>query len=455
MGKDIEHQTHIVGEGLTEEHYLNILDTLDHDPEHVKLLLIPLHPSDIAELFARLPLEEREILVPYISKEVMGEVLAEMSDAVRESITEMLSKRQIDQALETLESDDVADIVQNLDEDTAKRVKQTLPEEHQELLTYEEDTAGGLMQVETVALSGDWTVENTLEYMRENIDGLPEYIHAVYVTGYKGKLLGSVGLSRLVKLPLESKLSDVMWQDPVTVTPEMDQEEVARIFDKYDIFSCAVVQADGTLLGVITIDDILHVLAEEHEEDVMRAAGLEEGLDLFAPVASTTRSRFPWLFINLLTAILASTVIALFEDQIQQLVALAVLMPIVASMGGNAGIQALTVTVRGLSLKQLTFQNAFYLLKKEVLVGGFNGLLLAFILGAATVVFYDDLGLGIVICVATIMTHIFAALAGICIPLLLEKMGKDPAISAGVLLTTVTDIAGFFVFLGLAAIFLL
>lgn len=455
--KDIELlESEVSIEASLDDLYPEVLQSLESE-DHQKLdgLVDKLHPSDLADLLERLPLEHRENVFQHLPPERMGAVLNEASTGVLESIISDVSKGDLQEAIENLESDEAVDIVRSLEEDRAEEFVGKLPEEQQELFTYKEDTAGGLMKLEYVSVPADWKIENVLEHMRENQDDMPDMIDTVYVVGYKKKLIGSVALSRLVKLPLDKNMQDVMWENPVSVDPEMDQEEVARLFEKYDIYSCPVINSNGQVLGVIAIDDILDVVVEEHEEDIMRAAGLSEGEDLFAPTAETTRKRFPWLFVNLLTAILASFVIAMFEDQIEKLVVLAVLMPIVASMGGNAGTQTMTVAVRGLAMKQLTFQNALALMKKEVQVGGFNGVLLAFLLALGVVVIYGDYALGAVICAATIANHLLAAFAGIAIPIYLEKFGKDPAVSSGVLLTTVTDVGGFFIFLGLAAIFLI
>jgi magnesium transporter len=442
-----------IGHGLTDEVYgacLDILAAGDERIDELDAILEALHPADIADLIERLPLNKRENLLSHIPSEYLGETIAHLHDEAQEATLNSVSSKDLLDAVEGLESDDRVNVLRSVEER-----EDILPEEEGNLLSYDRDTAGGIMQTELVAVSGEWEVGDVLEYMRENKDKLPEMISRVFVVEYNNRLVGSLSLSRLVRKPLHSKMHDVMRSDNVFVPFDMHKEDVARLFEKYDMFSCAVVGEGNKLLGKITIDDILDVIIEEQEADMMRAAGLEEGQDLFAPVMFTSRKRFPWLLINLFTAVLASIVIANFEAEISQLVALAVLMPIVASMGGNAGTQSMTVAVRGIATKQLTWQNAKHLLWKEMRVGGFNGLALGLILSLATILWYESPHLGYIIGAATVINHLLAACAGIVIPVLLEKAGKDPAVSAGVLLTTVTDVGGFLSFLGLAALFLI
>lgn len=442
-----------IGHGLTDKVYATCLDILadgDTRIDEIDVILEALHPADIADLIERLPLKKRKLLFSHIPSDYLGETIAQLHDEAQEATLSSVSQQDLLDAVETLESDDRVNVLRAVEERG-----DILPKEEENLLTYDRDTAGGIMQTELVAVSGEWEVGDVLEYMRLNKDKMPDMISRIFVVEYNNRLVGSLSLSRLVRKPLTVKMQDVMRSDSVVVPHDMHKEDVARLFEKYDMFSCAVVGEGNKLLGKITIDDILDVVIEEQEADMMLAAGLEEGQDLFAPVMFTSRKRFPWLLINLCTAILASIVIANFEAEISELVALAVLMPIVASMGGNAGTQSMTVAVRGIATKQVTWQNAKHLLWKEMRVGGFNGLLLGFILSVSTILWYENPNLGYIIGAATIINHLLAAFAGIVIPVLLEKVGKDPAVSAGVLLTTVTDVGGFLSFLGLAAIFLI
>lgn len=439
-----------------DEVYPEVLSILSGEDYHLlDDLLSPLHPSDLAGLLERLPLELREEVFTHLPQKLLGSIVSEVSPGVQESILAELSGASLAEALGSLESDEAVDIVRQLDDDIADEVLCSLSKEQQNLYAYEEGTAGGLMKLEYVAVPAKWTVVDVLKFMRDGNNIIPEVIDTIYVLNGHKKLVGTVGISRLVRTPLKTVMSDVMRENPVSVPADMGQEDVAHIFEKYDIYSCPVLNEKGRILGVIAIDDILDVVVREHEADIMRAAGLNEGEDLFSSAVQTTKKRFPWLFINLLTAILASFVISMFEGQIEQLVVLAVLMPIVASMGGNAGTQTMTVAVRGLATKQLTLQNAMALLRKEMKVGGFNGLLLAMILGLLVIIVYGNIALGAVIWVATVANHLLAAFSGIVIPIYVEKLGKDPALSSGVILTTVTDVGGFFIFLGLASIFLL
>jgi magnesium transporter len=464
-----------IGQGLTEEIYESVLKLLRSEgdkTDELVCIIDGLHPADIADLIERLPQKKRSRILECVGEDKLGETLTQLGDEAQESALTIVKAENLAEAIKKLESDDRVDIVRALDDaldnkdeapdndsneliETRELLAEHVSKEDQALLTYEDDTAGGIMQTEIFSVPGFWQIHDILDFMREHNTSLPSFLDRIYVIDHMKRHRGSISLSRLVRQHLDDKISDVMREDSVTVSPEMDQEEVARLFEKYDIYSCAVVDSYHRILGVITIDDILDVVIEENEADTMRAAGLEEGQDLFAPALSTSRKRFPWLFVNLLTAILASVVISQFEHEIETIVALAVLMPIVASMGGNAGTQSMTVAVRGLATQQLTYKNAFTLLFKEVKAGGLNGIILGLLLGMATMIWYDNQALGMVICAATILNHFLAATAGIIIPVMLEKYGKDPAVSSGVLLTTVTDVGGFFSFLGLAALFLL
>jgi magnesium transporter len=325
-------------------------------------------------------------------------------------------------------------------------------------LTYPEDSAGRLMQRELVAIPSYWTVGETIDFMRQaaerDADELPEEFYDIFVVDPKHQPLGTVPLSRVLRTKRPVKVSDLMASEirPVPVT--MDQEDVAFLFRQYDLASAPVVSEDGRLVGVVTHDDVVDVIDEEAEEDLMRMGGVT-GTDLYRAAIDTTRSRFSWLVVNLATAIVASIVIGLFEGTIQQIVALAVLMPIVASMGGNAGTQTLTVAVRALAMKELTASNALRIVGKEVLVGGFNGLLFAVLMGIVAWLWFASPEIGIVIAAAMMINLIVAGFAGVAIPVGLDRTGIDPAVGSVVLLTTITDVVGFAVFLGLAALFLL
>ena len=452
----IDHQ-YPIGQGLTDARYETILEMLNQPTlakKNLSKIIRSLHPADIAELLERLQPSQRQLITPLIPSDRLAKTLHELHEDVQEAMLDIVSSAELAEAINHVESDEKADIVGHLEETTHAESSVTENNDASELLIYPEDTAGGLMQVELLALPKTWNVADVLEYIREHNADLPLYLHRIFVVGRNMRHVGSVSLSRLVRQPLEMTLKDIIRTDGITIPHDMPEKEVARTFNKYDVFSCAVVDENNSLLGVVTIDDVLDVVIENQEADALRAAGVDEGSDLFAPLLTTSYQRFPWLFINLLTAILASVVIAQFDGKISEIVALAVLMPIVASMGGNAGTQTMTVTIRGLATKHITPHNGFSLLYKELMAGGFNGLILALLLAIGTTVVYENPSLGGVICAATIINHILAAFAGMTIPVLLKKIGKDPAISSGVLLTTVTDVGGFLAFLGLATVML-
>ncbi len=445
-----------LGQALTEPIYQAILESLDKvQSRKLDVFMALLHPSDIADLLERLPLNSRTEVFSHIPKTSLGDVLIELSESMQQSLLEVYPKEDLAEVVSSMDSDDVADIVQHMEQEQAEQTIELMSDIQQSLLEYPENTAGGIMQLEVLSAPKSWTVGRLLDYIRKRADDLPDNISNVFVVNYKRELKGSISVSRLVRYPEEALLKDVMREDTYSVQPEMLDKDVAKMFEKYDLNSCPVVDEQNRLLGRITVDDILDVVIEQSEKEILQSAGVREAEDLLSTATQTARSRLPWLIINLFTAILASIVVALFSDQIERLVALAVLMPIVASMGGNAGTQTLTVTIRGLATNTITAQNAFYLMRKEFLAGGFNGVILGVFLALGTTLIYNDTMLGVVIFSATILNHLFAALSGNLIPLLINKLGKDPALSSGVLVTTVTDVMGFFTFLGLASLLLL
>jgi magnesium transporter len=320
-------------------------------------------------------------------------------------------------------------------------------------LSYPEESAGRLMQRETVAVPSAWTVGETIDYMRESED-LPDDFYDLFIVNPKHLPIGAIPLSRVLRSRRPVRLTEIMDTDLHLLPIAMDQEDVAYQFRQYGLVSAPVVDEAGRLVGVITVDDVVHVIDEEAEDDLMKLGGVTE-TDLYSAALDTAKARFSWLVVNLLTAILASVVIGLFQDSIKKAVALAVLMPIVASMGGNAGTQTLTVAVRSLAMKDLTAANALRFVGKELLVGSFNGLTFAVLTGMVAWLWFDSPGLGLLMATAMIVNLLVASLSGTLIPLGLERLGVDPAIASSVFLTTVTDVVGFFAFLGLAALFLL
>jgi len=431
------------------------------DGDTVGPLLADVHPADIADFLESLPRAKRDMFTDVLPQEALGDILIEMDDGAQEHMLATMAPDVVKEVMAELESDDAVDIARQLEdsdetvEDHAEAKKLLADKQQKRLFEYDEGTAGGMMQLELLTALPEQKVKDVLKYLRTESEDLPSNPGTIFVVNDKRKLLGTVSLSRLVRCPPNKELSEIMRENPLTLQPDMAEADVVNMFEKYDIHNVAVTNKRGALLGRITIDDVLDVVMESHDRQTARAAGVEEGEDIFAPIWTTTSKRLPWLIINLFTAVLASLVIAMFQDDIQRLVALAVLMPIVASMGGNAGTQTMTVAVRGLATGKLTWSNALYLLRKEVSIGGLNGLFLGLLLALGTFMFYQDAALAGVIAAATVANHLFAAFAGHLIPIGLKKMKYDPAISSGVLVTTVTDVGGFFVFLGLAAVVLL
>jgi magnesium transporter len=323
-----------------------------------------------------------------------------------------------------------------------------------EALTFPEDSAGRLMQREIVTVPETWTVGDTIDYMRGRAAALPRDFYDIFAVDADRKPVGVLPLSRLMRNQRDIKVADIMGPDLYPIPLDMDQEEVALMFRQYGLVSAAVVDIDNRLAGVITADDVVNVVDEEAEEDLMRLGGVKED-DFYEAVLTTARARFPWLLVNLLTVIIASVVIGFFDQTIQKIVALAILMPIVASMGGNAGTQTLTVAVRALAMKELTTTNAKRIVSKEIIVGVFNGLLFAAIMGPIAWLWFGDVAIGGIIAAAMIINLVAAGFVGIATPIVLERLGVDPAVASTVVLTAITDVVGFVAFLGLAALILL
>jgi len=440
-----------------------VVDALDKgDTEAARALINDLHYTDIADLLERVDDDQRAHLVEVIRHEFDAEILPDLDDAIRDEVIELLGIEDVAAAMVELDSDDAVEVLEELDAHDQKRVLDAIPENErailQEGLSYPEDSAGRLMQRELVTVPTFWTIGDTIDYMRKNADSednpLPDQFYVLYVVDPSHKPVGRVGLDQVLRTRRPVKLADIMATDLKTVPATADQEDVAFLFRQRDLVSAPVVDDSGRLVGAITIDDIVDVIDEEHEEDIMRMGGVREH-DLYDAVIDTARSRFSWLVINLLTAIVASAVIGLFDATIEEMVALAILMPIVASMGGNAGTQTLTVAVRSIAMKEITATNASRLIGKELMVGVFNGLVFAVLAGVVTWGWFGNPLLGAVVGMAMIVNMIVAGVAGTVIPIVLDRMDVDPAVASGVFLTTITDVVGFFVFLGLAGLILL
>ncbi len=416
-----------------------------------------LHVADQADLLEQLHREQREALITETRDDLDPELLTHLDETVRAEILEFLSPEEVGAAIAQLETDDAIDLLEDLDEPEQTALLEALPIPDrvavEQGLTYPEDSAGRLMQRQLVAAPEFWTVGQTIDYLRVD-EGLPDDFYDIYIVDPKFRPVGSIPLSRILRSKRNVHLNELVMKELHTVPVDMDQEEVGFRFSQYDLVSAPVVDGDGRLLGVITIDDVVEVIEEEAEEDILRLGGVRE-TDIFISPLKTSIRRFPWLLINLATAVLASIVIAQFEGAISQIVALAVLMPIVASMGGNAGTQTLTVVVRALAVREVTAANAFRVLIKEAFAGGINGVLFMLAGLAVALFWYGDPQLGILFGLAMVVTLVAGVLAGVCIPLILDRLGFDPAVSSGVFLTTVTDVVGFFSFLGLAALYLI
>jgi len=414
-----------------------------------------LHEADAGAVIEALDPELRPRLIALMGADFDFTALTQVDDTVREEILEELPPETVAEGVRELDSDDAVAILEDLpEEEQAEILEQLPPVERTALkrsLDYPEQSAGRRMQDEFIAVGPDWTVGQTIDYMRETAD-LPERFWEIYVADADRKLTGVVALDRLLRTKRPVAIKDLFEEDLHPVNATDDQEEVARLFERYDLVSAPVVDDDNRLVGVITFDDIVDVIEEEAEEDIKALGGVSGEEELSDSVWTIAKSRFPWLFANLLTALISAWVISNFEGAIAKMVALAVLMPIVASMGGNAGTQTMTVTVRALATRELSSVNAFRIIRRELFVGLFNGLSFAIILGAVAAFWFHVTDLGLVIALAMVTVLAAAALGGILIPLVLTKLGVDPAVSSGPFVTTVTDVVGFLSFLGIATL---
>lgn len=430
----------------------------ENDYRATHSLLEGLTEADIAQIIAKLGEEDRLILLNDFFDDIPSGSFTYLDPELCKMLFAHLQPRKIATILSQLDSDDALDLVIPLDEEqqneVMRKLSSTLRLKLEEGLSFPEDSAGRLMQREVVAVPQFWTVGKTVDYLRRAGDDLPGDFFDIFVITPSYHIVGQVPLAQLIRAKRHIKLQELAMKDVKTVQAETDQEEVAHIFRNENIISAAVVDEEQRLIGMITIDDVLDVIDEEAQEDIMKMAGVEQN-DLYRAVFSTTGRRFRWLLLNLLTAILASVVISWFDATIQELVALAVLMPIVASMGGNAGTQTLAVAVRALAMKELSSTNSWRIIWKESLIGLINGALFAVISGAVAGLWFQNPMLGVVIGFAMIVNLIVAGFFGALIPIAISKQGSDPAVSSTVFLTTLTDIVGFFVFLGLASAFLL
>ena len=425
----------------------------DRDTITLKHEVGDLHQSELGDLLEALLPEQRRALVGLLGADFDFSSLTEVDEAIRLDIVDNLPNAQIAQAVQELDSDDAVYILEDLDQEDQDEILAQLPFTERirlrRSLDYPEESAGRRMQTEFVAVPPFWTVGQTIDYMRED-QNLPDRFSQVFVIDPTFKLLGAIDLDQILRAKRGVKIEDIMHETRHAIPATMDQEEAAREFEQYDLLSAAVVDENERLVGVLTIDDVVDVIQQEAEEDLMRMGGVGDE-ELSDTVLATSRSRVPWLLVNLATAFVSASVISQFGATIEEMVALAALMPIVASLGGNAGTQTMTVTVRALATKDLDIYNAGRVIRREVMVGFLNGILIATVIGVIAAAWFQNVDLGYVIAAAMIINMLAAALGGILIPLLLDRFGADPAIASSVFTTMITDVIGFLAFLGLAS----
>ena len=441
-----------------QENLRRLNDALEREAiSEVYALVRELHPADVALLLESLPEAERDIVWSQLDPDSVAEVLAEADDAIRASHMRHMAPQALAAVAQNVDPDDAADILQDLPEPVADEVLQAMDEQHRQrlkaVLAYPEDTAGGLMNVDVLTVRADVTLETVLRYLRRRGE-IPERTNRLFVVDRENAYVGMLRLADLlISDPDDSvELHIIDERDPILAT--MASHEVARLFEKRNLISAPVVDEAGKLIGRITVDDVVDVIRDEGEQTLMRMAGLDEEDDIFAPVLITSRRRMLWLGVNLATALLAAWVIGLFEATIEKVVALAILMPVVASMGGVAGSQTLTIVIRGMALGQVGPSNARWLLNREMMVGFINSLLWALVVALVATYWFGWPALGGIVAIALIVNLVIAAIAGTVLPLVMRRLMIDPALAGGVVLTTVTDVVGFVTFLGLGALFL-
>ena len=417
-----------------------------------------LHSADVAHILEALPLDDRLTVWQLVKVERDGDILLEVSDAVRETLLADMDDHEILAAAKDMDADELADLASELPRDVVHELMETLDAQQRErvrsALSYEEDQVGALMDFEMVTIREDVSLEVVLRYLRR-LKELPGHTDKLFVVDYDGVLKGVLPVKRLLVNDPEKLVSEVMATDPVSFHPDEDGYDAAQAFERYDLISTPVVDKNGKLIGRLTIDEMVDLIREESESEVLNMAGLREEEDIFASVWKSLRNRWAWLAINLVTAFMASRVIGLFEDSIEKLVALAALMPIVAGIGGNSGNQTITMIVRAMALDQVSTGNTSRLIRKELGVGLVNGIVWGGVIGVVAYLLYDSWSLGVVMTAAMVLNLLLAALMGVLIPMTLVRLGRDPALGASVMITAVTDSGGFFIFLGLASLFLL
>ena len=435
-----------------------VRDVLDRvysgDAEGARELVAPLHPADIADLFELTPADQRAGLAAALGEMLDGDVIAEMNDHVREALIDTLEPQQVADIASELDTDDAVAIIEDLEEADQRAVLRAMPADDraaiEEALSFPEESAGRLMQRELIAVPEHLSVGDVIDYLRENQDLTTDFWE-VFIVDAQHKPVGTCHLSWILRTPRSVALSDVMKREQTLIPVDMDQEEVALRFQKYALISAAVVDASGRLVGMITVDDIVHVIQEEAGEDILKLSGAGDG-DINEPVFESYKSRVRWLITNLFTALLASAIISFFEGTIAKMVALATLMPIVAGVGGNAGTQTMAVAVRAIATNQLTQSNTVRTIMREIRIAVLNGITVAAVIGTGVAIVFGNPELGAVIACAMLTNIVIAGLAGVMVPVLLDRMDVDPAVSSSVFVTMITDSMGFFAFLGLATL---
>ncbi len=445
-------------QNMMAENYNAVLEALAEPTEQgLRNRLSDVHPADFSDQFEQISAEQREEFIRRAGDLISADVLAELEDEIVEDILPLLSSAQIAGAITELDNDDATQIIEEMEDEQRAEVLEALDPWDRAALeasfSFDDETIGRLMQREFVAAPPFWTAGDTIDHMRSKGDDLPYLFFNIWVIDTGFKPIGFVPVSNLIRCSRDKTLREIMQTDLTLISQEMDQEEAAYLFEKYSLISAPVVDANGRLCGMMTVDDIIEIIQDENKEDILALAGVNDA-GLTDTALMTVQARAPWLFINLLTAILASLVISVFDYAITEVVQLAILMPIVASMGGNAGTQALAVTVRGLSERDLTSQTAWRAIRREGLAALMNGVIFAAALAVIAYLWFGRSDIAIVAFIAMIINHIFAGLAGILVPLALKRFGADPAVSSSVFVTTVTDVVGFLAFLGFAAMML-
>lgn len=443
---------------LLEEYGFEEGQSQSHDYSRLQHKLDTLHPADVADILEALPLDQRLQVWELVKAERDGDILLEVSDAVRQSLIADMDSHELLAAAEQLDTDELADLAPDLPKDVLQELLYSLDAQNrarlQSALSYSEDTVGAIMDFDIVTIREDVTLEVALRYMRR-IGSLPDHTDKLFVVDRDDILRGVLPLTKLVVSDLDATVTDVMADDAVTFHPEDIADEAAKAFERYDLVTAPVVDVNNKLVGRITVDAVMDYIREETESDMLSLAGLREEEDFFASIWKSVQNRWAWLAINLVTALVASRVIGVFEGSIEKIVALAALMPIVAGIGGNSGNQTTTMIVRGLALGQVASHNMRSLITKELGVALLNGLIWGGVLAIIAYALYGNYQLGLVMMAAMTLNLMLAAMMGVVIPLYMNKFGRDPAVGSSVLITAVTDSGGFLIFLGLATIFLL